>query len=115
VLWVATLLGFVGQDLPEAAAIVLVLDLAFTLPLLVIVGVMLFREQPLGDLLAPGIFAMSAAIALGVAAGEFIRPVYGEGFSLLLAAPYLIPGLICAGFALMAFRRVGARVPFTSS
>ena len=114
-LWVATLLGFVGQDMPEAAAIVLVLDLAFTLPLLVIVGIMLYRERPLGDFLAPGIFAMSAAIALGVAAGEFIRPVYGEGFSLWLAAPYLVPGLICAGFAFIAFRRVGAQMPTTSS
>ena len=110
-LWVATLLGFVGQDMPEAAAIVLVLDLAFTLPLLVIVGVLLFKSKPLGDLLAPGIFALSAAIALGVAAGEFIRPVYGEGFSFALAAPYLVPGLVCAGFALIAFRRVGARMP----
>jgi hypothetical protein len=115
VLWVATLLGFVGQDLPEAAAIVLVLDLAFTLPLLVIVGVMLFRGRPLGDFLAPGIFAMAASIALGVAAGEFIRPVYGEGFSVWLAAPYLVPGLICAGFAFVAFRRVGARMPTASS
>jgi hypothetical protein len=115
VLWIATLLGFVGQDMPEAAAVVLVLDLAFTLPLLVVVGVMLFKHQPLGDFLATGVFAMSAAIALGVAAGEFIRPVYGEGFSLALAAPYLVPGLICAGFALIAFRRVGARMPTPTS
>ena len=115
VLWVATLLGFVGQDLPEAAAIVLVLDLAFTLPLLVVVGVLLFQSRPLGDFLAPGIFAMSGAIALGVAAGEFIRPVYGDGFSLVLAAPYLVPGLVCAAFAFIAFRRVGARMPTTSS
>ena len=113
VLWMATLLGFIGVDVPESVAIILVLDLAFTLPLLVIVGVLLYRAKPLGDFLAPGIFAMSAAIALGVAAGEFIRPVFGGGFSIELAAPYLVPGLICAGFALMAFHRVGAGMPTT--
>lgn len=107
-LWLLSLLGFLGDELPEAAAIVLVLDLAFTLPLLVLVGVLLYRGRPLGDLLAPGVFGMSAAIVLGVAAGEFIRPVYGESFSLLLAAPYLIPGIVCLGFSLLAFRQVSA-------
>ena len=107
-LWVATLLGFVGQDMPEAAAIVLVLDLAFTLPLVVIVGVLLWLRRPLGDFLAPAIFTMSGAIALGVAAGEFMRPAFGEPFSIVLAAPYLVPGLVCAGFAVVAFRRVGS-------
>jgi len=110
VLWLLTVLGFLGSELPEAAAIVLVLDLAFTLPLLVLVGILLLKRRPLGDLLAPGVFGMSAAIVLGVAAGEFIRPLFGDSFSLAIAAPYLIPGLVCLGFSLLAFRQVSAAI-----
>lgn len=109
-LWVLTVLGFLGDDLPDAAAIVLVLDLAFTLPLLILVGVLLIRRKPLGDLLAPGVFGMSAAIVLGVAAGEFVRPLFGESFNLVFAAPYLIPGVVCLGFSLLAFRRVSGAI-----
>ena len=109
-LWLLTALGFLGPDLPEVAAIVLVLDLAFTLPLLLLVGALLIRQRPLGDLLAPGVFGMSAAIVLGVATGELLRPLFGESFSLWFAAPYLIPGLVCLGFSLLAFRQVGAAI-----
>ncbi len=109
-LWLMMILGMLGQELPESAAIVLVLDLAFTLPLLVIVGVLLIKHRPLGDLLAPGVFGMSAAIVLGVAFGEFLRPLYGERFHFEFAAPYLIPGLVCLGFSLLAFRRVSGAV-----
>lgn len=109
-LWTMMILGLLGDDLPESAAIVLVLDLAFTLPLLVIVGVLLFKGRPLGDLLAPGVFGMAATIVLGVAFGEFIRPFFGERFQLAFAAPYLIPGLVCLGFSLLAFRRVSGAI-----
>ena len=109
-LWVMMILGMLGQDLPESAAIVLVLDLAFTLPLLIIVGVLLFRSRPLGDLLAPGVFGMAGTIVLGVAFGEFIRPAFGERFQFTYAAPYLIPGLVCLGFSLLAFRRVSSAI-----
>ena len=111
VLWILMIYGFLGDDMPESAAIVLVLDLAFVLLLLVIVAVLLFRGEPLGDLLAPGIFAMSAVITLGVAAGEFLRPAFGERFNMAFTAPYLIPGLVCAGLAFLAFRRVSAALP----
>ena len=108
VLWILTIFGFLGDDMPASAAIVLVLDLAFTLPLLAVVAVLLLRREPLGDLLAPGVFGMAAAITLGVAAGEFLRPAFGEQFSLALSAPYLVPGVVCAGFSLLAFRRVSS-------
>lgn len=105
-LWLMMILGLLGEDLPESAAIVLVLDLAFTLPLLIIVGVLLFKSRPLGDLLAPGVFGMAATIVLGVAFGEFMRPAFGERFQFGYAAPYLIPGIVCLGFSILAFRRV---------
>jgi hypothetical protein len=89
------------------AGIVLVLDLAFSLPLLAIVGVLLFRQRPLGDFLAPGVYTMSAAITLAVAVGEFLRPLFGQSFSIWPATPYLIPGTVCLTFALLAFKRVG--------
>ena len=108
VLWILTIFGFLGDDMPQSAAIVLVLDLAFTLPLLVIVAVLLLRREPLGDFLAPGVFVMSAAITLGVAVGEFLRPAFGEPFSLVVSAPYLVPGVVCAAFSLLSFRRVSA-------
>jgi hypothetical protein len=108
VLWILTIFGFLGDDMPQSAAIVLVLDLAFTLPLLVIVAVLLLRREPLGDFLAPGVFVMSAAITLAVAAGEFLRPAFGEPFSFAVSAPYLVPGLVCAAFSLLSFRRVSS-------
>ena len=108
ILWILTVFGFLGDDLPAGAAIVLVLDLAFTLPLLAVVAVLLLKREPLGDLLAPGVFGMAAAITLGVAVGEFLRPAFGEQFSLAFSAPYLVPGIACAGFSLLAFRRVSS-------
>jgi hypothetical protein len=91
-------------ELPPST--IIVLDLAFTLPLLVIVATMLARHRPLGDFLAPGVFALAAAITLGVASGEFLRPAYGERFQLGIAAPYLLPGVVCLAFAVLAYLRV---------
>lgn len=54
---------------------------------------------------------MASVITLGVAAGEFLRPAFGQQFSLAQSAPYLIPGVICAALALVAFRRVSATLP----
>ena len=110
-LWILMIYGVLGDDMPPSAAIVLVLDLAFVLPLLVVVAVLLLRREPLGDLLAPGVFAMSAVITLGVAAGEFLRPAFGQQFSLAASSPYLIPGVVCARLALVAFRRASAALP----
>lgn len=50
IVWTSLLIGTIGVDIANGAAIVLVLDLAFALPLLVIVGVLLIRGRPLGDL-----------------------------------------------------------------
>jgi hypothetical protein len=104
--WTLMLLDALRRGEEIAGGIVLVLDLPFALPLLAIVGVLLFRRRPLGDLLAPGVFTMSAAITLGVAVGEFIRPLFDLPFSLWPATPYLIPGAVCLTFALIAFKRV---------
>jgi hypothetical protein len=106
IVWTVALLDALARGEEIAGGIVLVLDLPFALPLLAIVGVLLFRKRPLGDLLAPGVFAMSAAITLGVAVGEFMRPLFHLPFSLWPATPYLIPGSVCLAFALLAFRRV---------
>jgi hypothetical protein len=95
-----------GSDIP--GAIVLALDLAFVLPLLVVVGTSLYQRRALGDFLAPGAFAMSAAITLAVAVGEALRPFFGGAFSPILAAPYLVPGAVSLAFAVLAFRRVGS-------
>jgi hypothetical protein len=105
--WTVLLADALARREEVAAGIVLVLDLAFSLPLLAIVGVLLYRRRPLGDLLAPGVYAMSAAITLAVAVGEFLRPIFGMSFSIWPATPYLIPGAVCLAFALLAFRRIG--------
>jgi hypothetical protein len=109
-LWLIMLSGVIAQDVEIAAATVIVLDLAFALPLLVVVAVMLLRHRPLGDLLATGAFAMSAAITLAVAVGEMLRPVFGETFSVVMTLPYLIPGFICLVCAIVAFRRIGRTI-----
>lgn len=108
--WSMMLTDAIRQQSDIPGAIVLVLDLAFALPLLVIVGVLLYRKRALGDFLATGVFTMTAAITLAVAIGELLRPLFGEPISPLLTAPYLIPGSICLAFALLGFRRVGPRL-----
>ena len=105
--WTVMLVDALARREEIAGGIVLVLDLPFSLPLLAIVAVLLLRHRPLGDVLAPGVFAMTAAITLGVAVGEFIRPLFDQSFSVWPATPYLIPGSVCFAFAFIAFRRVG--------
>jgi hypothetical protein len=110
VFWFGLLSDSIRYHDPLPAGTVIVLDLAFTLPLLGVVGVLLLRGRPLGDLLATGVFAMSAAITLGVAAAELFRPLVGDVFSPELALPFFVPGLICLVFAVVAFRRVSPAV-----
>lgn len=109
--WTAMLLGAIAEQVSLPAATVIVLDLAFALPLLAVVGALLFFRRPTGDLLAPGVFALSAMITLGVAAGEFMKPAFGLPVDLSAAAPYLLPAGVCGVLALLAFRRVGESIP----
>jgi hypothetical protein len=111
VVWIVALAEAIAQAVELPAATVIVLDLAFTLPLLAIVGLLLLQKKPMGYLLAPGAFGLSAAITLGVAFGEFARPLMGGRFSWHTTMPYLLPGLICFGFSWLAFRRVGHSLP----
>ena len=111
--WIVVLADSLLRREPLAAGIVIVLDLAFSLPLLVIAGLLLYRRRPLGDLLAPGVFLLSAAITLAVAVGEFMRPAFGQDFNVWPATPYLIPGVVCLTFAILAFKRVGPVITHT--
>lgn len=108
--WSDMLLAAIGGHAQIAAATVLVLDLTFSLPLLVTVAWLLLRRRPVGDLLAPGVFALSAGVTLAVGVSELLRPAFGETFSLALAIPYLLPAALSAVFALVAFRRVGPSI-----
>ncbi|HEX7938663.1 MAG TPA: hypothetical protein VF483_06690, partial [Gemmatimonadaceae bacterium] len=111
VAWVVVLAEAIIKATELPAAAVLVLDLAFTLPLLAVVGVLLLRAKPMGYLLAPGAFGLSAAITLGVSFGEFARPLFGGQFSWRTSTPYLLPGLICFGFSWLVFRRISRSLP----
>jgi hypothetical protein len=111
VVWIVALAEAIAQALEMPAATVIVLDLAFTLPLMAVVGVLLLQKKPMGYLLAPGAFGLSAAITLGVAFGEFIRPLMGGEFTWRTTLPYLLPGLICFGFSWLAFARIGHSLP----
>jgi len=105
--WTSMLLTAITNKVDIPAATVIVLDLSFALPLLALVGSLLLLRRPLGDILAPGIFALSAAITLAVALGEFMSPVFGIPIDGLAVVPYLIPASVCLAFAVLAFRRVG--------
>ena len=111
--WSMMLIDAIRQHSDIPGATVLALDLAFALPLLVIVGTQLYRKRMLGDLLAPGVFTMSAAITGAVAIGEFLRPLFDQPLNPLLATPYVIPGCVCIAFALLGFRRVGPLLTHT--
>ncbi len=106
-LWLLMLIGVLANDLDVSAMTVIVLDLAFALPLLVVVAAMLLRHRPLGDLLVTAAFAMAAAIMLAVATGELLRPAFSGSVSVPMMLPYLIPGVISLSCAVIAFRRVG--------
>jgi hypothetical protein len=106
VLWSVMLFDALARDIALPAATVIVLDMAFALPFLVVVGVLLLRRRPMGYLLTPGVFALSTAITLGVAAAELVRPMMGGGFMPQLAMPYLVPGVVCLALAIVAFRRI---------
>ena len=108
--WIWMVLDSIARQADLPPSTIVVLDLAFTLPLLATVAAILARHRPMGDLLAPGVFALAAAITLGVAAGELLRPVYGGAFQPVLAVPYLLPGIVCLVFAVLAFRRVGRAI-----
>jgi hypothetical protein len=86
------------------------LDLAFALPLLATVGVLLARQRPLGDLLAPGVFSLAAAITMAVSFGELLRPAFGLSVSVAVIAPYLVPAVICFVLAAVAFTRVAPSI-----
>jgi hypothetical protein len=109
--WTYMLLAATLRRVELPSSTIIVMDLAFTLPLLVIVAGMLARHRPLGDFLAPGVFALSAAITLGVSFGELLRPLFGQRFEAGVAAPYLLPGVVCLAFAVFAFVRVARTIP----
>lgn len=104
--WISMLVTAINTHDTLPAATVVVLDLAFALPLLALVGDLLVRARPLGDFLATAVFTMSGAITIGVALGEFLQPVFGADLRIELATPFLAPGLVCVAFAVVAFRRV---------
>lgn len=106
IMWTGMLMSAImdGADLPGAT--VIVLDMSFALPALAFVGALLFLRRPVGDLLAPAIFGMSAAITSGVAIAELLRPVFGQPLQLVSVLLYLVPTALCLTFAVLAFVRV---------
>ncbi|HEU4994563.1 MAG TPA: hypothetical protein VFT29_07070 [Gemmatimonadaceae bacterium] len=106
VTWTSMLLDAIVGRSDVSGSTVIVLDLAFALPLLALVGALLVMKRPMGDLLAPGVFGMSAAITLAASIGELIRPLFGETINVLLTAPFLLPGAVCLVFAVLAFSRI---------
>ena len=52
--WASMLVTAIVHDVTLPAASVIVLDLAFALPLLAIVAALLVLRRPMGDILAPG-------------------------------------------------------------
>jgi hypothetical protein len=97
-----------GVALDEIARVVTIMDLTVQLPALFVGGILLWRRQPLGYIVAAGLLSQAAAYLIGLSALTVLQEV-------VLAAPFdpiaVVPGLVVGiiGLALIgSFVRAAA-------
>jgi hypothetical protein len=104
-LWLNILIPAMGSRIPPEGNTIFVLDLSFFLPLLTIEAVLLFRQAPLGDVLAIPILVKVATLGISVFIGALVAPWFGQETDLPSIGIY----------ALLGFGPLVFIVPFLSS
>lgn len=107
--WLSMILPGIAARVPPDGATIFVLDLAFFLPLLVIVAAYLLRRRPMGALLAPIVLVKVGALGSSVLLGELLQPLFGRPIVWSNVAIYVLMGL--GSLALGLFSLVRIRLP----
>ncbi len=104
--WLSLILPGIASQTPPEGASIFVMDLAFFLPLLVIIAVLLFRDRPLGALLTPIVLIKVGALGCSVLLGELLQPMFGHPLVWPSVGIYALMGLGSAALGLLALARV---------
>ncbi|WP_016877945.1 hypothetical protein ACF3DV_23945 [Chlorogloeopsis fritschii PCC 9212] len=107
VVWLAQIVSAIGYGTPPDTSSVLVLDLAFFLPLLAIGAVLFLREQPLGDLLVPVILIHMGTLGTSVFLGGLLSPLFGQPLDLFMIVLFAVVSLGGLAFAFITLSRFG--------
>lgn len=100
VMWLSILVpSMMERTCPEAATI-LVLDLSFFIPLLVVEAWMLMAGRRMGAFLALPILVKLSALGISVLLGALLAPLYGMPLEPSEVAVYAFMGLLPAAFAI---------------
>lgn len=91
-LWLSILLPATQTHEPPVGGAIFVLDLAFTLPLLTIAAVLLWREAPLGDVLALPLVIKVGTLGISVFLGTLFGAFFGLPVALEEVAIYALLG-----------------------
>ena len=92
-LWLSILLPAMGSRIPPEGNSIFVQDLAFFLPLLTIVAVLLWRRKPLGDALAVPLLVKVGTLGISVLIGALVAPWFGHPLNMGDMATYAALGL----------------------
>jgi nicotinamide riboside transporter PnuC len=108
-LWFSMLIPAMSTRVRPEAGTIFVLDLSFFLPLLVFEAFLLFRKQPLGDVLAVPILIKIGTLGVSVLVGTLLAPWFGGEVDVASVGIYAILGLGPLAFAVpyLSALRVG--------
>ena len=104
--WLSLIIPGIQAQQPPDGATIFVIDLAFVLPLLAIVAVMLIRHQPMGALLAPTVLIKVATLGCSVLLGTLIAPFFSQSLDWGSVGVYAVMGLGSAALAIFVLMHV---------
>ena len=104
--WLSLIIPGIQAQQPPDGATIFVIDLAFVLPLLAIVAVMLIRHQPMGALLAPTVLIKVATLDCSVLLGTLIAPFFSQSLDWGSVGVYAVMDLGSAALAIFVLMHV---------
>lgn len=105
-LWLSILIPAMGSRVSPDGDPIFVLDLAFFLPLLTIVAVLLFRKHPLGDALAIPLLIKMGTLGISVMLGALLAPAFGRELDVASVGIYALLGVGPLVFAVPFVQRM---------
>ena len=110
--WIKLILPAIKTGIPPLGNSIIVLDLSFILPLLVITALWLFRGKDWGLFLGGFLLVKMGALGLSVFIGELLEPAYGNDLNPSMVALFALLGpvsLILAGVWFTRMESLGAK------